>query len=199
MVRRGAGGDNRIGPRFLFAGVGYGGSCFPKDVRALMKTAEKAGMTLRIATAVEDVNESQKHLLADKVMHRFGEDLRGRRIAVWGLAFKPETDDMREAPSIVVIERLLQAGALVSAYDPEARDTAAQLLGDRITYAATPMDALENADALLLVTEWNEFRNPNFAEVGERMATRVIFDGRNIYDPADVREAGFEYFGVGRP
>jgi UDPglucose 6-dehydrogenase len=199
MVRKGTGSDSRIGPRFLFPGVGYGGSCFPKDVKALIDTAEKVGVTLKVANAVEEVNAEQKHVLADKVLARFGDDLSGRRFAVWGLAFKPETDDMREAPSLVIIERLLARGAEIRAYDPEAVHTARQALGDRVTFASSSMDAAEGAHAVLLVTEWNEFRNPDLADLRDRMASPVIFDGRNIYDPAELRRAGFEYVGIGRP
>ncbi|MBL8615259.1 MAG: UDP-glucose/GDP-mannose dehydrogenase family protein [Deltaproteobacteria bacterium] len=199
LVRKGVGSDTRIGPRFLFAGVGYGGSCFPKDVKALIDFAAAAGVELRIANAVEDVNASQKHLLADKVIARFGADLSGLRFAVWGLAFKPQTDDMREAPSLVVISRLLAAGASVRAYDPEARHTAGAVLQDNVHYAEDALDAVDGADGLLLVTEWNEFRNPDLRALRARMRQPVLFDGRNIYDPDDVRAAGLEYFGVGRP
>jgi len=199
LVRRGTGADTRIGPRFLFAGVGYGGSCFPKDVRALVQTARAHGMELRIAGAVEAVNFDQKHVLADKVIAVLGPDLRGRRIALWGLAFKPETDDMREAPALVVAERLLAAGATVIAYDPEAAEQARRILGDRIIYATSAMDAADGADALLLVTEWNEFRHPDFDELRARLGSPRVFDGRNIYDPQRMREHGFEYHGIGRP
>jgi UDPglucose 6-dehydrogenase len=198
FVRRGVGSDTRIGPRFLFAGVGYGGSCFPKDVSALVDTAARSGMTLRIASAVEAVNADQKKVLGDKVRARFGQDLSGLRVAVWGLAFKPLTDDMREAPSVVLIEGLLAAGAGVVAYDPEALETGRAELGDRVTYAESAMDAAEGADALVLVTEWNEFRNPDFTELKDRMRQPIVFDGRNILDPEEVREEGFEYFGIGR-
>jgi UDPglucose 6-dehydrogenase len=199
LVRKGVGSDTRIGPRFLFAGVGYGGSCFPKDVKALIDFAAAAGVELRIANAVEDVNASQKHLLADKVIARFGADLSGLCFAVWGLAFKPQTDDMREAPSLVVISRLLAAGARVRAYDPEARHTASAVLQDSVHYADDALDAVEGVDGLLLVTEWNEFRNPDLRALRDRMRQPVLFDGRNLYDPDDVREAGLEYHGVGRP
>ena len=199
LVRRGTGADTRIGPRFLFAGVGYGGSCFPKDVRALVQTARAHGMELRIAGAVEAVNFDQKHVLADKVIAVLGPDLRGRRIALWGLAFKPETDDMREAPALVVAERLLATGATVIAYDPEAAEQARRILGDRIIYATSAMDAADGADALLLVTEWNEFRHPDFDELRARLGSPRVFDGRNIYDPQRMREHGFEYHGIGRP
>ena len=199
LVRRGVGSDTRIGPRFLFPGVGYGGSCFPKDVKALIDFAEDAGCSLRIARAVEDVNAAQKRVLADKVRARFGDDLSGLCFAVWGLAFKPQTDDMREAPSLVIIEALLAAGAKVVGYDPEAATTARAELGDRITFATSAWDAVEGADALLLVTEWLEFRNPDPVRLREAMAQPVIFDGRNIWDPAELRQAGLEYHGIGRP
>lgn len=198
-VRLGVGADTRIGPRFLFAGAGYGGSCFPKDVAALLHGADALGVDLGIVRAVEHANEVQKQVLAEKVIARFGPSLSGRRVALWGLAFKPETDDVREAPALVIAERLLAAGAEVVAYDPEARDTAARVLGARVRYAGTALEAADGAHALVLVTEWNEFRNPDFTVLRERMASAVLFDGRNIYDPAQVRAEGFEYFGIGRP
>jgi UDPglucose 6-dehydrogenase len=198
-VRLGVGADTRIGPRFLFAGAGYGGSCFPKDVAALLHGAHAQGVELGIVRAVERANERQKHVLAEKVIARYGGALAGRRVALWGVAFKPETDDVREAPALVIAARLLDAGAQVVAYDPEARDTAARALDGRVTFASTALEAAEGAHALVLVTEWNEFRNPDFAALRERMAAAVLFDGRNIYDPAQVRAEGFEYFGIGRP
>jgi UDPglucose 6-dehydrogenase len=198
-VRRGAGADSRIGTRFFFPGAGYGGSCFPKDVRALVDTARGAGLDLQVVQAVEAVNERQKHLLADMVIARFGPDLRGLRIALWGLAFKPETDDMREAPSLVVIDRLLAAGAEVVAYDPESVHEARRVIGDKVTYASRPMEAVKDADALVVVTEWNEFRSPDFDQIAAAMRQRVLFDGRNIWNPADVRALGFEYRCIGRP
>lgn len=198
-VRRGAGSDSRIGPRFLFPGAGYGGSCFPKDVRALVDTARQAGLELQVVKAVESVNETQKHRLADMVIARFGADLSGHRFALWGLAFKPETDDMREAPSLTVISRLLGAGAQVVAYDPEAMHEARRVLGDSVTFASRPMEALAGADALIVVTEWNEFRSPDFATVRAALKSPVVFDGRNIWDPASVRAAGIEYRCIGRP
>lgn len=197
-VRQGIGSDSRIGRSFLYSGVGYGGSCFPKDVSALIQTAQQHGVKLQIAQSVEDVNYQQKEVLAQKVAARFGADLTGKRFAVWGLAFKPETDDMRESPSVVIIDALLKAGASVSAYDPEAHETAHEALGDRITYGQSMTDVLDGADALLLVTEWSEFRNPDWDAVKERLVSPVVFDGRNIYDPKQVREAGLEYFGIGR-
>ncbi len=199
LVRRGVGSDTRIGPRFLFAGAGYGGSCFPKDVRALVDFADSAGVPLKIARAVEAVNAAQKTVLAAKVVARFGEDLTGRHFAIWGLAFKPQTDDMREAPSLVLIEELLERGATVAAYDPEAAETAHAVLGDRIRYARDAADALSGACALVLMTEWNEFRNPDPGMLVERLSDRVLFDGRNIYDPERMRTAGLEYLAIGRP
>ena len=197
-VRRGAGSDSRIGMRFLFAGAGYGGSCFPKDVRALVDTARAAGVDLQIASAVEAVNAAQKHVLAAKIKARFGEDLTGRTIAVWGLAFKPQTDDVREAPALTLCRELLDAGARVRAYDPEAVQTARAVLGDRVHYAESSMSAAKGADALALVTEWNEFRNPDLDALRAHLKQPVVFDGRNIYDPAELRERGFEYHGIGR-
>lgn len=199
LVRRGVGSDTRIGPRFLFAGAGYGGSCFPKDVRALVDFADAAGVPLRIARAVEQVNTEQKKVLAAKVVARFGADLTGRHFAVWGLAFKPQTDDMREAPSLVLIDELLERGATVAAYDPEAAETARAVLGDRIRYARDARDALTDACALVVVTEWNEFRNPDFDAMAARLSERVVFDGRNIYEPATMQAAGLEYLAIGRP
>ena len=198
-VRRGAGADSRIGTRFFFPGAGYGGSCFPKDVRALVDTARHAGMDMEVVKAVEAVNERQKHVLAEFVLAHFGPDLGGKRVAVWGLAFKPETDDMREAPSLVVIDRLLAAGAEVVVYDPEAMHEARRSLGDRVTWARRAMDAADGADALVLVTEWNEFRSPDFAALRARMRTAALFDGRNIWNPAEARAAGFAYRCIGRP
>jgi UDPglucose 6-dehydrogenase len=197
MVRKGIGSDERIGSRFLFAGIGYGGSCFPKDVKAIVKTAGACGYDFKILKAVEAVNEVQKRLPFELVRRHFGDDLSGRRFAVWGLAFKPNTDDMREAPSLVVIEALLAAGAEVCAFDPEAMAEARRHLGERIRYAERPMDALEGADALVLVTEWNEFRRPDFEAVKKLLRTPVIFDGRNIYRRKTLEKLGFTYYGVG--
>jgi UDPglucose 6-dehydrogenase len=197
-VRRGIGSDARIGSRFLFAGIGYGGSCFPKDVQAIVQTAAERGYDFRILKAVEEVNELQKHLLVDRIQERFGKDLRGKRFAIWGLAFKPNTDDMREAPSVVVIRGLLEAGAKVAAFDPEAGEECRKHhLGDKIEYAEMPMAALEGSDALVLITEWNEFRRPDFEAIKKALKTPVIFDGRNIYPKATLEKLGFEYFGVG--
>jgi UDPglucose 6-dehydrogenase len=199
-VRRGIGADPRIGYHFLYPGVGYGGSCFPKDVQALERTAAAAGVRLEILPAVERVNASQKRVLVDKLVRRFGDDLSGMRIAVWGLAFKPGTDDMREAPSREVIAGLLERGARVIAYDPAAMDEAKRAFGNepRIAYADSPMHAVEGADALVIVTEWKEFRSPDFDAIRAALKSPVIFDGRNLYEPADVARAGLEYFPVGR-
>ncbi|MBL8857470.1 MAG: UDP-glucose/GDP-mannose dehydrogenase family protein [Planctomycetes bacterium] len=197
-VRKGIGSDARIGSRFLFAGVGYGGSCFPKDVQAIVRTAGEHGYDFKTLKAVEAVNESQKRVLIEMVQKHFGRDLKGKLIAVWGLAFKPNTDDMREAPSIVVIEGLLAAGARVVAYDPEAMSEAKKrCFGDRIEYADVPMAALEGADALVLVTEWNEFRRPDFDAVKAAMKGAVVFDGRNVYPRATLEKLGFVYYGIG--
>ena len=197
-VRRGIGSDARIGMRFLFAGIGYGGSCFPKDVKAIVQTAADAGYDFRILKAVDQVNESQKRLLVELIRRRFGQDLRGRRFALWGLSFKPNTDDMREAPALAVVDGLLEAGAAVTAYDPEAMEEAKRHhFGDRISYVDVPMEALKGADALVLVTEWNEFRRPDFEAMKDAMKTPIVFDGRNIYPRGTMEKLGFEYFGVG--
>ena len=199
-VRRGIGSDPRIGYQFLYAGAGFGGSCFPKDIRALQHTGQVAGVPLQILGAVERVNEAQKHLLAAKIAARFGSDLKGRRIAVWGLAFKPNTDDMREAPSRVLIDALLRAGARVRAYDPVARAEAQRIYQgvESIELLDSAAAAAEGADALAIVTEWQEFRALDFAALAKRMKTPVVFDGRNLYDPAVVRAQGIEYFPIGR-
>jgi UDPglucose 6-dehydrogenase len=196
-VRRAIGLDRRIGPHFIFPGVGYGGSCFPKDIRAAIGMGEPE-LEMNLLRAVERVNEKQKSLLADKVQGHFGRDLSGKVFALWGLSFKPRTDDMRDAPSIVVIESLLKAGAKIQAHDPEAMDEAKKIFGERIQYCRRNYDALTGADALLVVTEWNEFRRPNFDTIKQLLKRPVIFDGRNIYDPDDLRKAGFIYFSVGR-
>jgi UDPglucose 6-dehydrogenase len=197
LVRKGIGTDDRIGSRFLFSGVGYGGSCFPKDVKAVVKTAEEHGYDFRILKAVEAVNETQKRLLYELVRQHFG-SLKGRHFAVWGLAFKPNTDDMREAPAVVIIEALLADGATVCAFDPEAVEEAKRHhLGQRIRYAERPMDALEGADALILVTEWNEFRRPDFEAMKGLLKQPVVFDGRNIYSRKTLERIGYTYYGIG--
>jgi len=199
-VRQGIGSDSRIGYKFIYPGVGYGGSCFPKDVKALMKIAEEVGLKARVLQAVEAVNDDQKKLLADKVFKHFGENLSGKTFAVWGLSFKPKTDDMREAPSIVIVKILINAGAKIVAYDPVAMDEAKKVLGNNpdISYAAENYEALKGADALLLITEWNQFRYPDFPAIKELLKEPVIFDGRNQYDPQEMRELGFTYYGIGR-
>jgi len=196
-VRRAMGLDRRIGPHFIFAGLGYGGSCFPKDTRALIAMGQPE-LDLHLLRAVEEVNERQKRVLLDKVKAHFGPDLSARTFALWGLSFKPRTNDMREAPSIVVIESLLDAGARIQAYDPEAMPEAKKIFGDRIGYSSRNYDALNGADALLVLTEWNEFRRPNFAAMKELLKSPVLFDGRNIYDSADLRKLGFTYYSIGR-
>ncbi|HZP85200.1 MAG TPA: UDP-glucose/GDP-mannose dehydrogenase family protein [Burkholderiales bacterium] len=199
-VRRGIGSDPRIGYHFLYAGAGYGGSCFPKDVKALQRTGEQNGMRLRVLEAVEQVNDDQKRMLVDKICARFGENLAGRRFAIWGLAFKPNTDDMREAPSRVVVDGLLKRGAAVVAYDPIAEHEARRVFASAggLHYADSPMSALDGADALVIVTEWKEFRSPDFEDIAKRLRHPVVFDGRNLYEPATVRSFGLEYVGVGR-
>lgn len=197
MVRKGIGSDTRIGSKFLYPGCGYGGSCFPKDVKALIKSASDYGYSLEILTAVENVNNRQKEILFDKVYKYFKGDLKGKKIAMWGLAFKPNTDDMREAPALVLAEKFTTMGAEIYAYDPVAMDEAKRRLGDTITLCKSPYEATENADALLLVTEWSEFRVLDYKQL-EKMKQKLIFDGRNIYDPEEVRSFGFQYFGIGR-
>lgn len=199
-VRRGIGSDPRIGYDFLYAGAGFGGSCFPKDVQALRRTAEAAGHPLRLLTAVGEVNDAQKHVLAAKVKRRFGADLSGRRFAIWGLAFKANTDDMREASSLALIADLLEAGAEVRAYDPVARHEAARLFSGqaRVALVDSAAAALEGADALCVVTEWREFRSPDFGAIKASLGSAVVFDGRNLYDPAAMRALGIEYFPIGR-
>jgi UDPglucose 6-dehydrogenase len=197
QVRKAIGADRRIGTSFLFPGVGYGGSCFPKDVKALIKSAHDHGYEFKILQAVERVNHAQKERLVAKMQAYFG-SLKGKTIAVWGLAFKPRTDDMREAPAIVIIESLLAEGAVVRGYDPEAIETARCLFGDRVTLCDKGYDALNGADALAVVTEWNTFREPDFEKIRERMKSPVVFDGRNIYSPEHMRALGFTYFSIGR-
>jgi UDPglucose 6-dehydrogenase len=198
-VRRGIGFDRRIGHYFLFPGVGYGGSCFPKDVRAVIRTAEEHQMNFSLLREVEAVNEQQKHLLVKKVQAHFSADLRGHKFAIWGLAFKPRTDDMREAPAIVIIEELLKSGAEIAVHDPEALTRAQEVFGNRISYHRVNYDALAGANALLIVTEWNEFRRPDFARMRKTMKTPIIFDGRNLYEPTVMRQEGFSYYPIGRP
>ncbi len=197
-VRIGIGSDKRIGNKFIYPGVGYGGSCFPKDVKALIRTAYDNEYRLEILEAVENVNNRQKASLFVKMQHYFGQDLKGKKIGIWGLSFKPNTDDMREAPSLIIIKNLLEAGATVSAYDPVAMDEARKVLGDKIDYASDQYDAVLEADALVLITEWPEFRLPNFRVMSKVMNNKVIFDGRNIYEYEDMIENGFDYFSIGR-
>ncbi len=201
QVRQGIGSDPRIGYHFLYPGCGYGGSCFPKDVQALQRTARlDAGMEMKVLNAVEDANDAQKHVLTAKTVKRFGSDLSGRKFAVWGLAFKPNTDDMREAPSRYLLADLFAAGATVVAYDPVAMHEARRVFGDepRLSYAESPMAALDGADALLIVTEWKEFRSPDFEAIKAKLKQPVIFDGRNLYEPKQVRQFGIDYQAIGR-
>ncbi|MDF2454881.1 MAG: UDP-glucose 6-dehydrogenase [Cytophagaceae bacterium] len=195
-VRKGIGSDPRIGNKFIYAGIGYGGSCFPKDVKALIKTGNTSGHPMRILQSVEDVNEHQKTVLANKIKKHFG-DLKGKKFALWGLSFKPKTDDMREAPSLVIIDFLLKEGASVSAYDPIAMHEAQHMIGDTISYVEDMYDALNGADALLLITEWPEFRNPDFEKIASLLNQKVIFDGRNIFDGKELIQKGFVYQGIG--
>lgn len=197
QVRKGIGSDTRIGSKFLYPGCGYGGSCFPKDVKALVQTAEQNGYDMRVLKAVEEVNERQKSVLFEKLRRHYG-DLQGKTIALWGLAFKAETDDMREATSLVTIGHLLEAGCTVRVFDPAAMDEARRRLGDAIIYASDIYDAAKGADALLLLTEWKQFRLPSWARVHDLMRNPIVFDGRNIYDPAEMRKNGFEYYSIGR-
>jgi UDPglucose 6-dehydrogenase len=197
-VRKAVASDRRIGPAFLFPGVGYGGSCFPKDVKAMLKFAAAEKYDFQILKAVEAVNERQKLRLLQKVQKHFGNDLKGKRIAVWGLAFKPRTDDMREAPAVPLINGLLNAGASVQAYDPEAMKVAKGIFGSKVSYAENSYAALTGADALVIVTEWNEFREPDYAKMRKLLRNPVIFDGRNLYGPEQMRAHGFEYFSIGR-
>lgn len=197
-VREGIGSDARIGPSFLFPGVGFGGSCFPKDVRAIRKTALEHDYDFRILEAVFEVNERQKRYLLEKVHAHYGPSIKGKRFAVWGLSFKPRTDDMREAPSLTILPALVAAGATVHACDPEAIHEAKKLLGDHVEYAKRPMDCLEGADALMVITEWSEFRNPDFALMASKLKDKVVFDGRNIFSMTKMREHGLTYYGIGR-
>jgi UDPglucose 6-dehydrogenase len=197
MVRRGIGSDSRIGHKFIYPGVGYGGSCFPKDVKAIIKTAAEYGYELRVLKSVEDVNDDQKSVLFNKLMNYFNHDIKGKNIAIWGLSFKPNTDDMREAPALVIIKLLQKAGANVTVYDPVAMEECQRRIGDIVTYAPTQYDAVKEADALLLVTEWSEFRLPNWLEIKSLMKNNVVFDGRNIYDRHEMKALGFDYFCIG--
>lgn len=198
LVRSGMGTDTRIGKRFLFAGIGYGGSCFPKDVNALIKTSSESNSEMKLLKLVDQINKDQKHILVSKLKKHFGEDISGKKFAIWGLAFKPNTDDMREAPSVVVINSLLELGATVNAYDPAAMENAKFYLGETINYVNDQYDAIENADALLILTEWNEFRNPDFGKIKDVLKNPVIFDGRNIFSPSKMKELGFKYYSIGR-
>jgi UDPglucose 6-dehydrogenase len=198
LVRKGIGSDPRIGKKFIYPGTGYGGSCFPKDVKALINTGKQNKHPLRILQAVEDVNQDQKSVLFNKVKKHFNGNLKGKKFGIWGLSFKPHTDDMREAPSLVIIDNLLKEGATVSAYDPVAMEEAEKELGTSIAFAKDQYEAIIDADALLLVTEWEEFRIPNFSVMKKLMKDKVVFDGRNIYDGGEMQENGFEYYGIGR-
>ncbi|HXQ76896.1 MAG TPA: UDP-glucose/GDP-mannose dehydrogenase family protein, partial [Gemmatimonadaceae bacterium] len=198
LVRKGIGSDSRIGPAFLFPGPGYGGSCFPKDVKALVKTARDNGACLRVLESVENVNDEQKHRLFQKLQQAIGPELRGTKVAVWGLAFKPNTDDMREAPAITLIEDLLNAGANVAAHDPVAMPEARRRLGEQVTFVESNYDALDGADALAIVTDWNEYRHPDFQRIKSSLRQPVIVDGRNLYGTAKMLELGFKYHSIGR-
>ncbi|MDI1356401.1 MAG: UDP-glucose/GDP-mannose dehydrogenase family protein [bacterium] len=197
MVRKGIGSDGRIGPKFIYPGVGYGGSCFPKDVKALIKTAKEKKYDMRILNAVEEVNEAQKEVLFNKVKDHFKNNLKGKKFALWGLSFKPKTDDMREAPSLVIIEKLVKAGASVVAYDPIAKHETQRIIGDTIGYSDDMYDALNDAEALLIITEWPEFRSPDFEEVTKRLKSKLIFDGRNIFDHKEMKSLGYNYYCIG--
>ena len=198
MVRRGIGSDERIGKRFLFPGIGYGGSCFPKDVQALVKSSQEVSYDFRILNAVMDVNEKQKLHLMPKIEKYFSNKLKGKHFALWGLAFKPNTDDIREAPALYMIDALVAAGATITAFDPEAMNNVKNVVGDKIKYAESQYEALEGADALIIATEWNEFRTPNFLKIVTTLKNKVIFDGRNLFDIAAIRELGFYYESIGR-
>lgn len=197
MVRKGIGTDTRIGKKFLYAGCGYGGSCFPKDVKALIKTAQKVGYDMEVLQAVESVNEKQKSILFNKLMKHFNGDIKGKTIAIWGLAFKPETDDMREAPALVLIDKIISVGASVKVYDPIAMPECKRRIGDKVVYCKDMYEAVVNVDTLLLVTEWKEFRMPNLEVLNKTMKNKVIIDGRNIYDAKEMVESGFDYYKIG--
>ncbi len=198
QVRKGIGSDSRIGSKFLYPGSGYGGSCFPKDVKAIIKTADDNGYDLKVVKAVELANDFQKNIIFGKINKFFNNDLKDRTLGIWGLSFKPKTDDIRESLSLHLIGRLLNAGAKVRAYDPAAMDETRKAIGDRIYYAADPYDAIDSADAMVLMTEWSEFHLPDFTMIGRLLKNKVIFDGRNIYNPEELRRLGFRYFGIGR-
>jgi len=198
MVRKGMGTDSRIGKRFLFAGIGYGGSCFPKDVNALIKTSKDAASELKILSIVDKINHEQKLVLVNKILEHFNGDIKGKKFAVWGLAFKPNTDDMREAPSVIIINKLLSLGAEIHAYDPAAMESAKFYLKDSITYCENEYEPLKDAEALLIFTEWNEFRNPDFDILKENLKNKLIFDGRNIFDTHKMKDNGFTYYSIGR-
>ena len=198
MVRRGIGSDDRIGKRFLFPGIGYGGSCFPKDVQALVKSSADADYTFKILEAVMEVNEKQKLHLIPKLKAYFNNELRGKKIALWGLAFKPNTDDIREAPALYLIDALLAAGATVAAFDPEAMRNVKQVVGEKITYVESQYEALQDADALLIATEWSEFRTPNFDKISSLLKNKAIFDGRNLFDLNQMKDLGYHYVSIGR-
>jgi len=197
-VRKGIGSDSRIGSKFIYPGTGYGGSCFPKDVKAIIRTAKDNGYELNVINAVEKANEYQKNVIFNKMTNFFNNNLKNKSIGIWGLSFKPKTDDIREASSLILIEKLLGVGAKVKAYDPAAINETKKLLGDRVEYTSDPYEALVNVDAVALMTEWSEFHLPDFNRMGDLMKGKVIFDGRNIYDPAELRKFGFTYFGIGR-
>jgi UDPglucose 6-dehydrogenase len=197
MVRKGIGSDPRIGNKFIYPGIGYGGSCFPKDVKALIKTAAANGYQMQILEAVESVNEKQKSVLFQKLINRFQGNINGKTFAIWGLSFKPNTDDMREAPSLVIIEKILKAGGKVKAFDPISMPETQHILGNTIEYCKTEYEALENADALMIVTEWADFRSPNFEKIKKGLKNPIVFDGRNIYNTQELNELGFEHYGIG--
>jgi UDPglucose 6-dehydrogenase len=198
-VRRGIGSDPRIGPKFLFAGPGYGGSCFPKDIRALVQTGREAGMELWVTEAAQKANDRQKKVLAERIVRALGPSLSGKTIAVWGLAFKPETDDVRESPAIALIEELLKLNARVAVFDPAAHETARVVLGSRVEFGDDMYAIADSADALVLVTEWHAFRRPDFKKLKEKMRTPHLFDGRNVWNPIETRALGFQHYGIGRP
>jgi UDPglucose 6-dehydrogenase len=199
MVRRGIGSDERIGKRFLFSGIGYGGSCFPKDVQALVQSASEAQYDFKILKAVEKVNAMQKLHLVEKIKAHYNGDLKGKHFALWGLAFKPNTDDIREAPALSIIDALLKEGATITAYDPEAMEPVKRQIGAAIHYAVSQYQALEGADALLIATEWSEFRTPDFERIEKLLPAKVIFDGRNLFEVAKMQSMGYRYISIGRP